>query len=124
LLRKQEKWGRLSNYLLAELLKRVAQFGSTLIEAAESLAGGVELTKPDIKLLSIPMNLTGFKDAAEKPEVAKEFTRCLKAWIAKVRPVLPDRHSILLAKEKAFLKYWVGVCIVDPNGMSSHLMYL
>jgi hypothetical protein len=84
LLRKQEKWGRLSNNLLAELLKRVGQFGSTLIEAAESLAGGVELTKPDLKLLSIPMNLTGFKDAADKPEVAKEFTRCLKAWIAKV----------------------------------------
>jgi hypothetical protein len=82
---KQEKWGRLAADLHAELLKRVCQFGSTLAEAGESLAGGVELTKPDGKYMSIPMTLSGFRDAAEKPDVAKDFTRYLKSWIDKVR---------------------------------------
>jgi hypothetical protein len=84
-LRKQEKWGRLTSDLLAELLKRVGQLGSTLAEAAESLAGGVELTKPEAKYMNISMNLTGFKEAADKVEVANEFTMYLKSWIGKVR---------------------------------------
>lgn len=84
-LRKQEKWGRLASDLHAELLKRVGQFGSTLAEAAESLAGGVELTKPEAKHTTIPMTLSGFREAADKPEVAADFTRCLKNWIDKAR---------------------------------------
>ena len=83
-LRKQEKWGRLASDLHVELLKRVGQFGSTLAEAAESLAGGVELTKPEARHMGIPMTLSGFRDAGDKAEVAQDFTRCLKSWIDKV----------------------------------------
>ena len=83
-LRKQEKWGRLAADLHAELLKRVGQFGSTLAEAAESLAGGVELTKPEPKYMNIPMTLAGFKDAADKPDTAEHFVKCLLSWISKV----------------------------------------
>lgn len=84
MLRKQEKWGRLTADLQVELLKRVCAFGSTLTEAAESLANGVELTKPDAKFTSMTMTLAAFKDAADKPEAAKEFSRCLQSWISKV----------------------------------------
>lgn len=87
-LRKQEKWGRLTADLQVELLKRISAFGSTLTEAAESLANGVELTKPDVKFTAMPMTLAAFKDAAEKPESAKEFSRCLQSWISKVSTML------------------------------------
>ena len=84
-LRKQEKWGRLTPSLHTELLKRVGQFGSTLAEAAESLAGGIELAKPDAKYLATPMTLAGFKEIADKADAAKDFTKCLKSWTTKVR---------------------------------------
>lgn len=84
MLRKQEKWGRLTADLQVELLKRISAFGATLTEAAESLANGVELTKPDPKFTSMPMTLAAFKEAADKPDSAKEFSRCLQGWISKV----------------------------------------
>lgn len=83
-LRKQEKWGRLTADLQAELLKRVSSFGATLTEAAESLANSVELTKVDAKYMSYPMNLSTFKDLADKPDSAKDLQQCLHAWISKV----------------------------------------
>lgn len=83
-LRKQEKWGRLTADLQAELLKRVSTFGATLTEAAESLANSVELTKPDAKYMAYPMNLSTFKDLADKPDSAKDLQHCLQAWISKV----------------------------------------
>lgn len=83
-LRKQEKWGRLTADLQAELLKRVSAFGATLTEAAESLVNSVELTKPDAKYMSCPMNLSTFKDLADKPESAKDMQHCLHSWIVKV----------------------------------------
>jgi hypothetical protein len=87
MLRKQEKWGRLTPDLQAELLKRVSTFGAALAEAAESLANSVELTKPDAKYMSSPMNLATFKELADKVDASKDFQACLQAWISKVRPV-------------------------------------
>jgi hypothetical protein len=83
-LREQEKWGRLSADLQVELLKRVSTFGATLTEAAESLANSVELTKPDSKYMPYPVNLSTFKDLADKPESSKDLQHCLQAWITKV----------------------------------------
>lgn len=83
MLRKQEKWGRLGSDLQTELLKRVGQFGATLAEAAESLAGGVELAKPEPKYMGTPLTLTGFKEAADKPEVVQDFATYLRLWISK-----------------------------------------
>ena len=84
-LKKQEKWGRLSNELRDELIKRVTRFGVTLHEAAESLANGVELNKPDPKHLEkICMSLQSFKDAADQPGLAAEFEKVLVSWVHQV----------------------------------------
>lgn len=96
MLRKQEKWGRLGTDLQAELLKRVGQFGATLTEAAESLAGGVELTKPDPKYMGMPLTLTGFREAAERSEVVQDFANYLRLWIGKVRCSRSQRSRSLV----------------------------
>lgn len=94
-LKKQEKWGRLSDELRGDLIKRVTRFGATLSEAAESLVNGVELTKPEARVLAhVHMNPQSFKDAADLPATAAECDRVLGGWLTQVRRLVVTDNVI------------------------------
>jgi dynein heavy chain len=93
-LSEQHDWGKAPSDGVNEFLESLSRFNASFNDALSSLHGGVELRKPDRKVIEgIELKQQSLTRAASHPEVAEHVERVLDDWCYQVSKMLDNTDS-------------------------------
>lgn len=110
-LSEQKDWGKASSDDVQEFVSSLSKYSASFNDALSSLHGGVELRKPDKRIVdNIELKQHSLTRAASQPEAAEHVERVLDDWCAQVSRMLDDTDSTRRERDDAGpaseLEFW------------------